>query len=326
MRTFGRLLIREFQEWRTVFLILVSLYVLGLVGAAIGLRYISNDILYQGGEVHINWENGDWDWHDDDEEDLEEWLPADEMPDAQRSWMVLLGWSHLLRAAVSMLNLVLMVVAVFYLVDAVYKERSDGSTLFYRSLPVSDIGVLSSKLTVGLAGFLLVSLLMGIFWVLFARLTFPGGVASILKDMGYSPSQLAFFDFVGDWSVFHIVVLLWVLPYAAYFLFVSTATRSRPLLLGVGAPLLLGLLWLWISGGDSGLLALFTANLGAIAEVLRDQWTGMVSSQIHAGEPIELFRSFGGYIISLRTLASLLVAGGLFTATFFAYRRNLPVS
>jgi ABC-2 type transport system permease protein len=314
MRTFGRLLIREFQEWRNVFIILASLYILGLVGAAIGLRYLSDDILYHEGEVHIDWEDGGWDLYE-----------ADEMPDASRSAVLLFSWSHLLRAAVSMLNLVLMVVSVFYLVDAVYKERSDGSTLFYRSLPVSDIGVLSSKLTVGLAGFLLVSLVMSLFWVLFARLTFPGQAASVLKGMGYSPSQLALFDFMGDWSVFHFLVLLWALPYAAYFLFVSTATRSRPLLLGVGAPLLLGLLWLWISGGDSGLLALFTANLGAIADVLKEQWVG-TGSRIYAGEPIELFGSFGGYIISMRTLISLLVAGGLFTATFYAYRRNLPVS
>ncbi len=320
MKTYLSLLKREFLEWRTVFIVLAAVYALGLVGASVGVNKLSTEV-FRDGEVQFGWDEQEW----RDEEQLKEWLSPEETTDVVRSKMLLFGWSHLLRVGVTMISLVLMVVAVFYLTDAVYGERSDGSTFFYRSLPVGDVNVLASKLTTGIAGFLMLSFLGGIIWVLFARLTFPGGPAGVLKEMGYSPGQLGIFDFMGDWVIFHFLLLLWLLPYASYFLFVSTVTRSRPLLVGVGAPLLLGLLWLWI-GRDDGLLALFTSNLSAVSGVLKEEWMGTAGPKFFAGESIELFSSFSGYILSIRTVLSLLVAGGFFGLTFFSYRRNLPVS
>ncbi len=243
-----------------------------------------------------------------------------------RSGLLLFGWSHMLRVAVAMLSLVLTVVSIFYLADAIFKERSDGSTFFYRSLPVGDMTLISAKLVSGTVGFLAISVLAGLIWVLFAQLTFPGDPRQVLIEMGYSPGQLLVFDFIGDWLVFHFLLLLWLLPYATYFLVVSTVTRSRALLVGLGAPLLLGLLWLWILR-DDGLLALLINNFSAVANVLQAEWImPQDPPRFMAGEPIEMFGSFGGYILSLRTLISLAVAGGFFGLTFFAYRRNLPAS
>ncbi len=325
MKTYLSLLKREFLEWRTVLIVLAVVYALGLVGATVGVSKFSTDVLFHGGEVHFGWDDEEWNLSDRDEEGLEKWLSPGEATDVIRSKMLLFGWSHLLRVAVAMLSLVLMVVSIFYLADAIYNERSDGSTFFYRSLPVGDVNLLASKLTTGTVGFLTLSFLAGIIWVLFARLTFPGEPSSVLKEMGYWPGQLAVLDFIGDWVIFHFLLLLWLLPYAAYLLAMSTVTRSRPLLVGVGAPLLLGLLWLWILRDDS-LLALFSTNLGAVSGVLKEEWMGTAGPRIFPGESIELFGSFSGYILSIRTLLSLLVAGGFFGITFFAYRRNLPVS
>lgn len=326
MKAYLSLLKREFLEWRTVLIVLAAVYALGLVGATVGVSKFSTDVLFRGGDVHFGWDDEEWDFSDRDEEDLKEWLSPGETSDVVRSKLLLFGWSHLLRVGVAMLSLVLMIVSIFYLADAIFKERSDGSTFFYRSLPVGDLNVLTSKLTAGTVGFLTLSLFAGIIWVLFARLTFPGEPAAVLKEMGYSLSQLRLFDFLGDWLVFHFLLLLWLLPYATYFLIVSTVTRSRPLLVGVGIPVLIGLLWLWILR-DDGLLALFSSNLGAVANVLQAEWMMPDGPhKIFASESIELFGSFSGYILSLRTVISLLVAGGFFGLTFFAYRRNLPVS
>ena len=97
---------------------------------------------------------------------------------------------------------------------------------------------------------------------------------------------------------------------------------------------MLGLLWLWILR-DDGLLVLFTDNIGAIANVLQAEfilpegppvWMSRGLPRLVPGESIELFDSFTEYIFSLRTLISLAVAGGFFGLTFYAYRRNLPVS
>jgi hypothetical protein len=334
MRTYLSLLKREFLEWRTVLIVLAAVYALGLVGATIGVSKLSSDVFFHGGGVHFGWHAEKGAFSDSDEEDLKEWLSPGETVDAARSKILLFGWAFLVRFAVVTIALVLMVVSVFYLTDAIYKERSDGSTFFYRNLPVGDMTLISAKLVSGTVGFLVISLLAGLVWVVITRLAFPGEPRLMMAEMGYSLGQLRIFDFIGDWLVFHLLLFLWLLPYATYFLVVSTVTRSRPLLVGVGAPLLLGLLWLWILR-DDGLLALFVDNIGAIANVLQaefiipegpPEWMSKGFSRLVPGESVELFGSFGSYILSLRTVISLLVAGGFFGLTSYAYRRNLPVS
>ncbi len=321
MRAYLSLFKREFLEWRMVMIVVGGLYVLGLAGSAITL-YKSSDTLLRG-DIHMHWDRGKSEI--DDEDDDSGWLSPREMGLAGRSWVVLFGWTHMLRAGVSFINLALLVLALFYLADVVYKERADGSTFFYRGLPVGDLSILSSKLFAGTVGFLAVSFTLGVIWVLFAQLTFPGSLAEMIADAGLSPTQVASMDLIGDWAVFHVLQLAWLLPFATYFLFVSTVTPSRPLLIGVGAPLLLGLLWRFLVG-DNALLREITANFGVIGEILKSEWLGAKGPEIAPGESIELFGSFSSYILSLRTVVSLLVAGGFFGLTFFAYRRNLPVS
>ncbi len=321
MKSFVALMVREWREWRMVMIVVGSLYVLGLAGSVLMFHKGSGALMR--GDIHTKWDRDEWDF-DVDEDDFE-WLTPKEMVAAGRSRALLFAWTHMLRAGVSFINLALLVLALFYLADAVYKERADGSTFFYRGLPVGDLSILSSKLLVGTVGFLTLSLILGVFWVLFAQLTFPGSLAEVMAGAGLSPSQVASMDLIGDWVMFHILQLVWLLPFAAYFLFVSTATRSRPLLIGVGVPLLLGLLWRFLAG-DNALLREITANLAVLSDTLKTEWLGTKGPKISPGEPIELFGSFSGYILSLRTAISMLVASGFFGLAFFAYRRNLPVS
>ena len=324
MSAYRALLQREWREWRTVIAIVLVLYVIGLIGAAVALR--------EGGDRLISGRDNEA-WQEELQEELDEggididfsWFEPGNVIGVSQAQILLFGWAHMLRTGVSFINLILLVVGLYYLSDAVYKERSDGSTFFHRGMPVGDVALLSSKLLMGTVGILALSYLLGVFWVLEGHLTFPSGSAQMMAKFGFSPSQVNIGDLILDWAVFHVLQLAWLLPVAAYFLLVSTVTRSRPVLVGVGVPLLLGLLWRFLVG-DNALLRELTANFSVLGDVLVDQWQGGHPQDLAAGEPVVLFGSFSEYVFSLRTLVSVLVAGGLFGLTFFAYRKNLPVS
>ncbi|UCD37130.1 MAG: hypothetical protein JSW54_09875 [Fidelibacterota bacterium] len=321
MKTYLTLLVREWREWRTVMIIVGSLYLVGMVGWSVVLHKGSNALIR--GEIHTEWE--DFRGFDDDD-DGPEWLTPRQMAAAGRAHVLLFGWSHMLRVGAAFINVVLLVLILFYLVDAVYKERSDGSTFFYRGLPVSDMSIISSKLVAGMVGFLGISFILGVLWIYFAQITFPGSIRDLLAGADLSPYQVASLDLIKDWLVFHCLQLVWLVPFGVYFLFVSTVTRSRPLLVGMGVPILLGLFWRFLIGDDA-VWELLTTNFGAIGSAIQAEWLGAHGPEgVIAGEPIQLFGSFVGYLLSLRTVISLLVAGGLFGITVYAYRRNLPVS
>ena len=323
MSAYLALLQREWREWRMVIAIVLVLYVIGLIGAAVALRK-GGDLLSSGRDNEA-WQE-QLEELDEEEIDIDSrWFDAGDIMAASQAQILLFGWAHMLRTGVSFINLILLVVGLYYLSDAVYKERSDGSTFFHRGMPVGDVALLSSKLLMGTVGILVLSYLLGVFWVLEGHLTFPSGSAQMMAEFGFSPSQVAVGDLILDWAVFHILQLAWLLPVAAYFLLVSTVTRSRPVLVGVGVPLLLGLLWRFLVG-DNALLRELTANFSVLGDILVDQWQGGHPQNLAAGEPVVLFGSFSEYVLSLRTLFSVLVAGGLFGLTFFAYRKNLPVS
>ena len=340
MRQFVALLIREWQEWRMVMAVVAAIYVLGLVVSTVALHRGSEAFLtgHIHAGIHHDHDLSDSDDFDDDpfpeEEDDAEWISPKEMGFfslgeilrfSGRADLILFGWTHMLRGGVSFINLSLLVLALFYLADAVFKERADGSTYFYRSLPVGDGAVLAAKLVAGTVGFLGISFILGVGSVLFAQLTFPGGLAEYLAAEGYAASQVAIMDLLGDWMIFHVLQLLWLLPFAAYLLFVSTVTRSRPLLIALVVPLLVGILWRYLMGNNA-FLSEITTNLMVLGDVLGNEWLGNRGPAIDPGASIELFGSFTGYIFSLRTVVSLLVAGSFFAGVFFAYRKNLAVS
>jgi hypothetical protein len=319
MKTFIALLIREWREWRTVILVASILYVIGLIGYTVAI-YKGADAL-EDEDFRTEWYDEDWEQAEDDEE----WLSPKEWAAVGKAEGLFFGWTHMLRVGISFITLSLLVLSLFYLVDAVFKERADGTTFFYRGLPVTDLAVLSSKLLVGTIGFLTLSFLMGVILVYYAQLISPTQFSTLLQDSGLSPFQIASMDLLGDWSVFHILSLVLLLPYATYFLLVSTITRSRPLLIGIGVPLLLGILWRLLAG-DNAFLREITSNFNILGEAMGQEWLGKDGPYAVAGESVELFGSFSGYVITVRSAISLLISGIFFSLTFYAYRRNLPVS
>lgn len=322
MKTFTALIVREWREWRTVIAVMSVIYLLVMAGTAVamqrGARVIIDDgnSSYQSGEFDDfnNFDEDDWDW-------FSNWHLADFLSGE----MILFGYVHSIRGTAVMVNLALMLLALFYLADAVYKERSDGSTYFYRALPVPDHIILLSKLTAGTVGILLLSYVYGMLAVGFTRLAVPASFMQVLEDAELSLGQIAYGGFIWDWLVFHLLQLLWLSPYAAYMLLVSTAARGRPVMVGIGLPVLLTVVIGYFLQNDV-LGDLLTSNIRSVGEVLAEEMRGYASPFIDPGEEVEVYGGFGRYLLSVRSMVSVIITVGLFYGTWWAYRRNLTTS
>ena len=137
----------------------------------------------------------------------------------------------------------LMFLTVFYSLDSLYAERKDKSILFWRSMPATDAETVISKLltaavvipsmtAVGIWVTHLVNLIVTSIWV-----SAKGGDAGVLVW-----GSISLFD---NWLAALIVVVasgLWMSPFIAWFLFVSTWAKRMPILMAFMPPIVLGLL------------------------------------------------------------------------------------
>ena len=130
-------------------------------------------------------------------------------------------------------------VAIGYLLSALYEERKDRSILFWKSLPVSDFQVVLSKALMGLVVipglYLLAAMLtfMLVTVVLSLRMTFllPG---TALFD-GFLMAGLA----VGGEALrVFALQIIWGAPVFLWVLLVSGLARGQPLIWAMGIPLL----------------------------------------------------------------------------------------
>jgi ABC-2 type transport system permease protein len=137
----------------------------------------------------------------------------------------------------------LMFLTVFYSLDSLYAERKDKSILFWRSMPATDAETVISKLltaaivipaitAVGIWATHLVNLIVTSIWV-----SAKGGDAGVLIWGSVS--------ILDNWLAALIVVVasgLWMSPFIAWFLFVSTWAKRMPILMAFMPPIVLGLL------------------------------------------------------------------------------------
>lgn len=125
---------------------------------------------------------------------------------------------------------VLGIVVFFYLLDALYTERRDRSILFWKSLPISDGEVVTSKAVTGLvAAPLFVLAVSAVTQMLFA------GIAAIrLGDLPFVPwDTLVWLKLQVAQLGFIVTVVLWYLPIAGYLMLVSVWARKNAFLWAV---------------------------------------------------------------------------------------------
>ncbi len=137
-------------------------------------------------------------------------------------------------------------VIFFYCLGALYDDRRDRSILFWKSLPVSDVTTVLSKVAVATVAAPLIVAAIGFL----ASLTIMLMTALAISFHGVN----VFGDLLSStnlWlSPFRMlsllpVYLLWALPTVGWLLMVSSWARSKVFLWAVGTPLMTGALLAW---------------------------------------------------------------------------------
>lgn len=129
-------------------------------------------------------------------------------------------------------------VVLFYLLSALYEERKDRSVLFWKSMPVSDLATVGSKLICAAVVAPLIYLafiwLVDVVLLLTASLAMLGSGVSVFEAL-WGPSNLLLHWF----SLLAVAMLqtLWCLPFFGWILLVSATVRSAPLLWVIGIPI-----------------------------------------------------------------------------------------
>ena len=134
----------------------------------------------------------------------------------------------------------------FYCLGALNDERRDRSLLFWKSLPVSDLTTVLSKLllavviapliTLGIGIVLSLVLVLAACFMLLSHGTNLFGALLSSPDFYLTPLRM-----VGLLPVY----ILWALPTVGWLLMVSSMVRSKVFLWAVGTPLVASLLLLW---------------------------------------------------------------------------------
>lgn len=137
-------------------------------------------------------------------------------------------------------------VVFFYLIGALYDDRSNRSVLFWKSLPISDRDTVLSKVASAIVMAPLIS------WTI---ATLASLILAVLACVGMSAAGLNVFGAVlGNGKLYALpfeflaclpVYILWSLPTVGWLLMVSAWARTKPFLWAVGLPLGAALLLLW---------------------------------------------------------------------------------
>ena len=207
--------------------------------------------------------------------------------------------------------LVLAIMVFFYLLDSLLAERKDRSILFWKSLPISDAEVVTSKALTGLVltpiYVLLVSavtqILAGI--VVWLRLS-NTGIGDLIPAVDFAvwaKVQVAF------WTLAPAVIL-WYLPLAAYLLLVSVWARKNAFLWAVLPPVAILLI-------EGRLL-----RSHHVAEFLAHRFVGVYRllnldsmRDSPGGSPlVEFIGHVGNVFVSYETWLGVLVAAVMFVA------------
>jgi ABC-2 type transport system permease protein len=123
------------------------------------------------------------------------------------------------------------IIGIFYSLDALYGERRDRSILFWKSLPVSDLTTVLSKLTIPLVilpllGFAIAVATQFIMLLLASAVLLGSGlnIATLWAHLSFVHVSLVL--------LYHVVTVhgLWYAPFYGWFLLVSAWARRAPFL------------------------------------------------------------------------------------------------
>jgi ABC-2 type transport system permease protein len=214
---------REIWEHRSLWIVpLVLAGVILIIGAFGGVHFSDGHNFNFGSSSH-----GDF----SDLPPAERERLMAQMSPKEESRFVILGGAYSMLTVVQLVALG--IVVFFYLLDSLLAERRDRSILFWKSLPVSDGEVVTSKaLTALVVAPLLVVLVSAVLLPVLS-----GVVALRLGDLPFNPwSAEAWLKVQAVILGFVPMVVLWYLPLAGYLMVVSVWVRKNAFLWAVLPP------------------------------------------------------------------------------------------
>ena len=252
------------------------------------------------GGIHVG-DHGDF-WFGTGSNDAEMNPAQPDLSDSQRRYAVTIGIFTFVQLVV------LGFVVFFYLLDALLAERKDRSILFWKSLPISDVEVVTSKLLTALVlapvYVLLVSavtqLLFAPIWSLRAGGTPLGNMLMAWDGAVWLKVQAA------SWAMVPTVVV-WYLPLAGYTLLVSVWARKNAFLWALLPPAAILLIEGMLMNSNHFGNWLLNRFIGVFRIVVADPHHGTAGSEIG-----ELLRRIGHVFTSLETWLGVLVAVAMF--------------
>lgn len=142
--------------------------------------------------------------------------------------------------------MVLGLLVFFYCLSALHDERRDRSLLFWKSLPVSDLTTVLSKVLLALVVAPLITMgiaiVLGLVMLLATCVVLLLHGTNLFSEVFASPDlYLAPLRLVGLLPVY----ILWALPTVGWLLMVSSMARSKVFLWAVGTPVIVTLLLVW---------------------------------------------------------------------------------
>jgi len=146
-------------------------------------------------------------------------------------------------ASAGLFGLVMSFVVSFYLLDCLLADRKDRSVLFWKSLPVSDLKTVLSKLATACVVAPLIGLVASVVTTLLLLVVFSVDLALLDMDpwqILWAPNPL--FSTVLLITYALVVEVLWYLPLIGYLLLVSAFAKRAVLAWAVLPPLLISLL------------------------------------------------------------------------------------
>ena len=122
-----------------------------------------------------------------------------------------------------------LVVGVFYSLDALYGERRDRSILFWKSMPVSDLTTVLSKLAIPLVIIPLLSYAIAVVTQFIMLLLASAVLVGSGANIGALWTQASFFPFTLE-LLYHMLTVhgLWYAPLYGWLLLVSAAAPRAP--------------------------------------------------------------------------------------------------
>jgi hypothetical protein len=243
---------------------------------------------------------------------------------AESPMTIIKPYSYGILAGFSMIQLFVLFIGLFYFSDSLYKERSNDSTLYFRSLPVDDHWILFSKLKAGSIGIIGLTISMLSIYLVYSQLAIRTVSGEIWEILSGALSQINMMDLFFDLIIYQAVALIWMSPLILFLILVSATVKNRPLIAGIGLPILFSITLQVIFGENAFVSEI--VNIFAAIPVMINEQNLINSMETVSLDGVDLFGSFFGDLFSLRTLGSVLVSGLFYFATLKMYRKNIPTN